>query len=76
MEASIWLTMTQVAELLGVSTGTVKNMERDGRLPRATRFGSQGERRWRFEAIEPFLPKSENEAQGHPQPARSVAATQ
>jgi len=67
-----------VAAILGVSPGTVKNMERDGRIPRATRFGPRAIRKWPLETIQAIVPQPEPQGDGDNRfrPARIAAGTQ
>src|SRR3990167_5404787 len=46
-----WLSVRQVAELLGASDSTVVRMEAEGSLPAARRGGRRGDRRWDLDEI-------------------------
>lgn len=46
-----------IAKRLGVSRSTVRNLERDGKLPQGARLESSGRRVWRLSEVEPILNK-------------------
>jgi len=58
--ASMWITIGQVAHLIGRSTGTVINWERRGLIPACRRPNPDGYRLWDYDEIMQWMKNSDH----------------